>query len=121
MLFGILMKGANSIYFKNMIDFFCEFIPQIVFMVCTFGFMDFMIIYKWLHKYSSPYDSENPNEPPSIITLLINMVLQPTNAPEPPLFIDNGEFEKNLGLMLLAIAMVMVPIMLLPKPFLVRA
>lgn len=27
MVFGILMKGANTIFFKNWIDFFCEFIP----------------------------------------------------------------------------------------------
>ncbi len=27
MIFGILMKGANTIFFKNWIDFFCEFIP----------------------------------------------------------------------------------------------
>ena len=49
MLFGILMKGVNSIYFKNKIDFFCEFIPQLLFLLCTFGFMDFLIVYKWLH------------------------------------------------------------------------
>ena len=27
MLVGIVMKGVNSLFFKNYIDFFCEFIP----------------------------------------------------------------------------------------------
>lgn len=27
MTFGILLKGSNTIYFRNMVDFFCEFIP----------------------------------------------------------------------------------------------
>lgn len=27
MLFGVLMKGVNTLYFKNYLDFFCEFIP----------------------------------------------------------------------------------------------
>jgi len=27
MLFGIVMKGVNSVFFKNALDFFFEFIP----------------------------------------------------------------------------------------------
>lgn len=27
MIFGVLMKGVNTLYFKNYLDFFCEFIP----------------------------------------------------------------------------------------------
>lgn len=27
MIFGILLKGANNIFFKNWLDFFCEFLP----------------------------------------------------------------------------------------------
>jgi V-type H+-transporting ATPase subunit a len=80
--------------------------------------MDFLIVYKWLHVYQSPY-SDSTREPPSIITLLINMVLSPFQPPDPPLF-EDAQFEMNLGLILLVAAIIMVPIMLLPKPFLVR-
>lgn len=76
-------------------------------------------MYKWLHEYKSPYNNIT-REPPSIITLLINMVLSPFNPPDPALFND-ANFEMNLGLILLVTAVIMVPIMLLPKPFLVRA
>lgn len=48
------------------------------------------------------------------------MVLTPLDPPDPALF-ENADLEMNLGLILLVIAIIMVPIMLLPKPFLVRA
>ena len=65
MIFGILMKGVNNLYFKNYLDFFCEFIPQLLFMICTFGWMDFIIIVKWLNVYPN-------NTDPSIIETMIN-------------------------------------------------
>lgn len=51
MSLGILMKGFNSIYFKNTIDFIFEFIPQITFMLLTFGYMDFLVYLKWSTNY----------------------------------------------------------------------
>lgn len=59
------MKGWNSIYFGNKIDFFCEFIPQLLFMLCAFGWMDFLIIIKWFSIYPDQMD-------PSIIDTMIN-------------------------------------------------
>ena len=44
MSLGIFMKGLNSLYFKKYLDFFFEFIPQIIFMLGLFGYMNFMII-----------------------------------------------------------------------------
>jgi len=37
MTFGVLLKGFNNIYYGHLIDFFHEFIPQLIFMLCTFG------------------------------------------------------------------------------------
>ena len=48
MLFGILLKVTNSFYFSKFLDLFMVDIPQIAFMVCTVGFMDYLIIKKWL-------------------------------------------------------------------------
>lgn len=38
MLLGLFLKAANTIYFRQWLDFICEFIPQIIFMCCTFGY-----------------------------------------------------------------------------------
>jgi len=68
MTLGIFLKGTNAFYFGNCIDFFFEFVPQIVLMVSLFGFMDFMIVLKWLTDFTA-----NTSVAPSIITLTIDM------------------------------------------------
>ena len=47
MTVGVLLKGSNAIYYKSLVDFFFEFIPQLVFIMAMFVYMDFMIIVKW--------------------------------------------------------------------------
>jgi V-type H+-transporting ATPase subunit a len=49
MSMGIIMKGFNSLYFKRLVDFFFEFIPQIIFLLALFGWMDILIIAKWAY------------------------------------------------------------------------
>jgi V-type H+-transporting ATPase subunit a len=49
MSMGILMKGFNAMYFKRLVDFFFEFIPQIIFLIALFGWMDILIIAKWAY------------------------------------------------------------------------
>jgi V-type H+-transporting ATPase subunit a len=51
MLLGLVQKGINARFFKHTLDLVHEFIPQILLMVCLFGYMDFMIITKWLSNY----------------------------------------------------------------------
>ena len=112
MSFGILLKGVNAVHFNNMLDLTCEFIPQILFMICTFGYMDFMIIFKWFTHY------DDPSEAPSIITLLINMVLSTGTYPDPPLW-DNTEVTWNK--IFLYTAMICIPWMLVPKPLILKS
>jgi V-type H+-transporting ATPase subunit a len=51
MSLGVLMKGMNALHHRSAIDFFFEFVPQIIFLLSMFGFMDLMIILKWLKNY----------------------------------------------------------------------
>ena len=51
MTLGVFVKASNAVYFKKPIDFIFEFIPQLLFMVLLFGYMDFIIIYKWLKEW----------------------------------------------------------------------
>ena len=41
------MKLLNALYFKRALEVVFEWIPQILFLVLLFGFMDFLIVYKW--------------------------------------------------------------------------
>jgi len=61
MSLGILMKGFNAIHFKRPLDFLFEFIPQIILILALFGWMDILIIAKWLYPKNVEGDFEYPN------------------------------------------------------------
>lgn len=67
MTLGIIVKGLNYWYFKKKMHILIEILPQLVFLLAVFGYMNFLIVYKWLH-------AEGPNAP-SIITTMINIPL----------------------------------------------
>merc|ERR1719487_424967 len=71
MIGGLLLRFGNSIHEGNMVDFFCECCPMMVFMICFFGFMDYMILYKWVTPMA---------DPPSIINSLIAMGMWQTDS-----------------------------------------
>ena len=71
MTLGVLVKATNSLYFKRKVEFWFEFLPQLLFLVLVFGYMDFLIIFKWLKDWGF----DNPHAP-SIITTMINLPLQ---------------------------------------------
>eukprot|EP00933_Yihiella_yeosuensis_P016790 TRINITY_DN1420_c0_g1_i1.p1 TRINITY_DN1420_c0_g1~~TRINITY_DN1420_c0_g1_i1.p1 ORF type:complete len:810 (+),score=203.16 TRINITY_DN1420_c0_g1_i1:81-2510(+) len=102
MTVGVLLRWSNAAYFKNLTDFLFECVPMLVFMLCFFGWMDFMILYKWVN----PVDN-----PPSIINSLICMAMgQQDNFP-----LWDGSVELAQTLMKWTVCA--VPFMLFPKPF----
>lgn len=108
---GILMRAFNAVHFGNYTDFVFEFIPQIVFMLVTFGYMCFVIILKWLQNWEG-----HPN-PPAILNIYTGMGF--TNE-RSRLYGDlNGDFQTYVQQLLFLIAGIMVPIMLIPKPLIV--
>nr|XP_033808872.1 V-type proton ATPase 116 kDa subunit a isoform X2 [Geotrypetes seraphini] len=80
MVFGVILSLFNHVYFKNTINIVVEFIPQMIFIICLFGYLVFMIIYKWCQ-----FDVSISQYAPSILIHFINMFLfnysDKTNAP----------------------------------------
>lgn len=70
MCLGISMKAFNAAYRKNKLDFFLEFLPQFILMVCLFGYMDLLIICKWCTDFT-----HREYEAPAVITTMIDMAL----------------------------------------------
>ena len=68
-------------YFKDKLGFWHEFVPQVLLMLALFGYMDFMIIKKWLNNY---YGYED--QAPGIINLMIAMFLEGGKVKGRPLF-----------------------------------
>lgn len=70
MSLGITMKAFNAVHFRNKMDFFFEFVPQIILMMVLFGYMDLLIICKWLTDFKG-----KESMAPSVITTMIDMAL----------------------------------------------
>lgn len=51
MLLGTLMKGFNAVYFKEYVELAFEVVTQALLLIVLFGFMDYMIISKWLTNW----------------------------------------------------------------------
>uniref|UniRef100_A0A8C6JMV3 V-type proton ATPase subunit a n=1 Tax=Melopsittacus undulatus TaxID=13146 RepID=A0A8C6JMV3_MELUD len=113
MIFGVILSLFNHIYFKKYINIILQFIPEMIFIISLFGYLVFMIIFKWCH-----FDVHSSQSAPSILIHFINMFLfnysDTSNAPLYP-------HQKEVQSFLVIFALIAVPWMLLIKPFILRA
>jgi V-type H+-transporting ATPase subunit a len=70
MSLGIFQKANNAIHFGHWLDFWHEFVPQIVMLLALFGYMDLLVIIKWCTDYHGM-----THEAPAIITTMVGMFL----------------------------------------------
>ena len=103
---GIVMSYCNAKFFKNNVNVWFQFIPQVIFLNSLFGYLSLLIIVKWCTGSQA-----------DLYHIMIYMFLSPTDdLGENQLFVG----QKNLQLVLLLLAGVSVPWMLLPKPFILK-
>ena len=62
---GVTLRIANAFHFRSAVDFWFESLPMLVFLLALFGYMIFLIFYKWCL----------PNGDVAIITTMISMAL----------------------------------------------
>lgn len=118
MTLGILISFFNQRFFRDRLSMVCEFVPQILFLSCLFGYLSFLIMLKWLTGSVA-----------DLYHTMIYMFLSPGNVdcqgegpdggpgcPENLMFAGQGAVQ----VLLLLIALVCVPWMLLPKPYILR-
>jgi len=77
MLFGLVLLYCNHSFFQDRLGVWFEFVPRMVFLLCTFGYMDFLIIYKWSVNWVFLDGSEVAANPPNLIQTMLNMFLAP--------------------------------------------
>jgi len=107
MCLGIVLSLFNGLYFRNKLDVYCEFVPQILFMFSLFGFMVFLIFLKWMI----------PGQEAMLLNVMINMFLSLTSISS-----ANELFSGQLYVqwILIFIAFISVPWMLITKPYLLK-
>jgi len=120
MTFGIMLSLCNHIFFKDYLSIWFEFIPRLVFILCTFGYMIFMVIFKWCVEWNPPECllPSNAHEmicnPPNLIQTMIEMFLSPGSvASDKQLYSGQGIVQA----ILLVLAVFSVPVMLFAKPY----
>nr|XP_008249312.2 V-type proton ATPase 116 kDa subunit a 4 [Oryctolagus cuniculus]XP_051691597.1 V-type proton ATPase 116 kDa subunit a 4 [Oryctolagus cuniculus]XP_051691598.1 V-type proton ATPase 116 kDa subunit a 4 [Oryctolagus cuniculus] len=113
MVFGVILSLFNYIYFRNTVNIILQFIPEMIFLLCLFGYLVFMVVFKWCQ-----FDVHTSQHAPSILIHFINMFLfeysRPSNV---PLYRHQQEVQSFFVVM----ALISVPWMLLIKPFVLRA
>jgi V-type H+-transporting ATPase subunit a len=120
MFLGLCLSLSNALYFRNYVNIFCEFIPQVIFISCIFGYMNIMIFYKWI-----VYSAENSSCAPTILVDMIDMFL--LQYPSSPCYAETfwpslgSKVQRKVQSLLIVIALLCVPWILIPKPFILRA
>ena len=110
MVIGIILRGLNNIYFKDLLGFYFEFIPQIIFMLLLFGYMIVLIFIKWVTDYSI-----DTSKAPSIITILMNLALKHGSVEGKPVW-GTVLTEEKVNRIFFYISILCIPIILLVKP-----
>ncbi|KAH1090733.1 hypothetical protein J1N35_017990 [Gossypium stocksii] len=103
---GIILSYFNARFFHSSLDIRYQFVPQMIFLNSLFGYLSLLIIIKWCTGSQA-----------DLYHVMIYMFLSPTD--------DLGENElfwgqRPLQIVLLLLALVAVPWMLFPKPFILK-
>ncbi|XP_022692483.1 V-type proton ATPase 116 kDa subunit a-like isoform X2 [Varroa jacobsoni] len=137
MTFGVILGLWNHTFFKDRTGFppprtvferslrrnlevWAVFIPEIIFLVSLFGYLVFMIFFKWLLPFGAG-GGEGPNCSRSILIMFINMIMRGGSVGVPeknvkcyqkPMYEGQEEVQK----VILLVAVAAVPWLLMAKP-----
>uniref|UniRef100_A0A672JPF1 V-type proton ATPase subunit a n=1 Tax=Salarias fasciatus TaxID=181472 RepID=A0A672JPF1_SALFA len=106
MSFGVILSTYNHIHFRKKHNLYLVFLPELLFLLCLFGYLVFMIFYKWLF-----FSAKTSTQAPSILIHFINMFLMQGESVQP---LYPGQ--TGLQVFLVIIALLSVPVLLLGKP-----
>uniref|UniRef100_A0A674NGB4 V-type proton ATPase subunit a n=1 Tax=Takifugu rubripes TaxID=31033 RepID=A0A674NGB4_TAKRU len=107
MTFGVCLSFFNYVHFRQISSIFFVLIPELIFMLCLFGYLVFMVVFKWI-----VYTPAQSKIAPSILIHFIDMFLFTENEQNPQLYKGQGIVQK----VLVVVAVCSVPVLLLGKP-----
>ncbi|KAJ4725963.1 V-type proton ATPase subunit a [Melia azedarach] len=103
---GIILSYFNARFFGSSLDIRYQFVPQMIFLNSLFGYLSLLIIIKWCTGSQA-----------DLYHVMIYMFLSPTDDLR-----ENQLFwgQRPLQILLLLLALIAVPWMLFPKPFILK-
>lgn len=107
MMAGVILSLMNHLYFGDKLQVWFRFVPEIVFLFCTFGYMCLLIIIKWCTAWEN-----RTHDAPSLLETMTNFFLQPGTVTVP---LYRGQ--AFIQVILLLIAFAMVPVLLCVIPY----
>uniref|UniRef100_A0A8C3A0S5 V-type proton ATPase subunit a n=1 Tax=Cyclopterus lumpus TaxID=8103 RepID=A0A8C3A0S5_CYCLU len=107
MTFGVCLSFFNYWHFGKISSVFFVLIPELFFMVSLFGYLVFMVVFKWI-----AYNADQSKFTPSILIHFIDMFLFTDNPDNPLLFEGQIVVQK----ILVVLALCSVPVLLFGKP-----
>uniref|UniRef100_A0A8C0J8Q2 V-type proton ATPase subunit a n=1 Tax=Chelonoidis abingdonii TaxID=106734 RepID=A0A8C0J8Q2_CHEAB len=107
MSFGVLLGVFNHVHFRQRYQVVLVFLPQTLFMLALFGYLVFMIFYKWI-----TFSAVNSLRAPSILIHFIDMFMFTENPDNHPLY-PGQVIVQNI---LVVLALASVPVLLLGTP-----
>ncbi|XP_053327949.1 V-type proton ATPase 116 kDa subunit a 2 [Spea bombifrons] len=107
MIFGVVLSVFNYTHFKKMFSVVLVFLPELIFITLIFGYLVFMIVYKWI-----AWTVVDSKYAPSVLLHFIHMFMFTTDEKNVPLY--TGQF--GLQAFLMVIVFLSVPVLLLGKP-----
>ena len=109
MLVGIAFSCCNHVHYRQPLSVLFDFVPQLLFMLATFGYMVFLIFYKWLAPSVTPAC-------PYIINTMINMFISFGSLPAAEQLYPH---QNTVQVALVVTALVCALAMFFPKPIII--
>eukprot|EP00001_Collodictyon_triciliatum_P018620 03465_4 len=108
MVLGVVLSYYNHKHFNRPLSIYCEFIPQMLFMMSIFGYLVLLILLKWSMDWTG-----RESEAPLLVNTMIDMFLHPGVVTN-PLYPGQAGMQGFLAFL----AFICIPWMLLGKPLL---
>ncbi|XP_003798437.1 V-type proton ATPase 116 kDa subunit a isoform X1 [Otolemur garnettii] len=107
MAFGVVLGVFNHMHFGQRHRLLLETLPELIFLLGLFGYLVFLVVYKWLKVSAASAASA-----PSILIHFINMFLFSGSPTNQPLFPGQEVVQSTL----VVLALATVPVLLLGTP-----